>query len=96
VPVVVQDPTWERTFPDVSGTMVPVLQPQTGKATFLRLSRREAVQRRRANEERWERLQRTFALLDLDPVVLSTGNPAEILDAFSWWAEQRMYWRGGW
>ena len=96
VPVVVQDSTWERTFPDVSGTMVPVLQPQSGKVTFLRLSRREAVERRRANEERWERLQRTFAMLDLDPVELSTSNPAEILDAFTWWAEQRMYLRGRW
>ena len=42
VPVVLQDPTWERTFPDVSGTMVPVVEPQTGKTTFLRLSKREA------------------------------------------------------
>jgi uncharacterized protein (DUF58 family) len=96
VPVVLQDPTWERTFPDVSGTMVPVVEPQTGKTTFLRLSKREALERRRANEERWRRLQRTFALLDLDPVSISTNNPAEILEAFTLWAEQRMYWRVRW
>ena len=73
-----------------------VVEPQTGKTTFLRLSKREALERRRANEERWRRLQRTFALLDLDPVSISTNNPAEILEAFTLWAEQRMYWRVRW
>jgi uncharacterized protein (DUF58 family) len=96
VPVIVQDPTWERTFPDVSGTMVPVVVPQTGSTTFLRVSRREALERRRRNEERWERLRQTFALLDLDPVLLTTSNPAEILECFVQWSEQRMQWRGGW
>jgi hypothetical protein len=76
--------------------MVPVTEPQTGRTTFLRLSRREAVERRRANEERWRRLQRTFSMLDLDPVHISTSNPIEILEAFTQWAEQRMYWRGRW
>jgi hypothetical protein len=74
--------------------MLPVVEPQTGKTTFLRLTRREARERRRANEERWKRLQRTFAMLDLDPVPISTSDPAEILEAFTLWAEQRMYWRG--
>ena len=94
VPVVLQDPTWERTFPDVSGTMVPVVEPQSGRTSFLRLSKTEAQARRRANEERWERLQRTFAMLDVDPVSVSTSNPADILETFTLWAEQRMYWRG--
>jgi uncharacterized protein (DUF58 family) len=96
VPVVLQDPTWERTFPDVSGTMLPVVEPQSGKTTFMRLSRREALARRRANEERWTRLQQTFAMLDLDPVAISTSNPVDILETFTLWAEQRMYWRGRW
>jgi uncharacterized protein (DUF58 family) len=93
VPVVVQDPTWELTFPDVSGTMVPVVVPRTGKTTFLRLSRTEAVDRRALNEERWELLLARFEELDLDPVLLTTSDPAAILDAFTLWAEQRMYWR---
>ena len=76
--------------------MLPVVEPQTGKTTFLRVTRREALERRRANEERWHRLQRRFALLDLDPVAISTSNPAEMLEAFTLWAEQRMYWRGRW
>jgi hypothetical protein len=62
----------------------------------MRLSRREALARRRANEERWTRLQQTFAMLDLDPVAISTSNPVDILETFTLWAEQRMYWRGRW
>jgi uncharacterized protein (DUF58 family) len=94
VPVVLQDPTWERTFPDVSGAMVPVILPRSGWMTFLRLTRREARQRKQENEERWRALLQAFSLLDLDPVVLSTSDPTWILEAFTAWAEQRMYWRG--
>ena len=96
VPVIVQDPTWERTFPDISGAMVPVVVPQTGRTTFLRVSSREALQRRRRNEERWERLLRMFHQLDLDLVQLATSNPAEILESFTQWSEQRLHWRGAW
>jgi Protein of unknown function DUF58 len=94
VPVVLQDPTWERSFPEIGGTTVPVTEPQTGRTTFLRLTKREADRQRCRNEERWERLQRFFASLDLDPVQLTTSNPGEILNAFTSWSEQRLYWRG--
>ncbi|HZC29268.1 MAG TPA: DUF58 domain-containing protein [Gaiellaceae bacterium] len=94
VPVVVQDPTWERSFPDISGVALPVVEPQTGRTTFLRLTRREARDQRRDNEERWERLQRFFGELDLDAVLLTTSDSSEILDAFTSWSEQRLYWRG--
>lgn len=96
VPVVLQDPTWERSFPDVSGTMLPVVEPQTGRTRFLRLTRGEARQRRVRNEDRWLRLQRTFAMFDLDPVAISSTDPGEILEQFTTWAEQRLYWRGRW
>ena len=96
VPVVLQDPTWERSFPDISGSAVPVVEPQTGRTTFLRLTRREALAQRRQNEERWERLQQFFVGLDLDPVLLTTSDPVAILDEFTSWSEQRLYWRGRW
>jgi uncharacterized protein (DUF58 family) len=95
VPVVFQDPVWEQSFPDVGGTSVPVLDPGLGRTTFLRLSRSEAAERRRANEERWRLLLDEFRVLDIDPVVLSTADALEILDSFTWWAEQRMLWRVG-
>jgi uncharacterized protein (DUF58 family) len=94
IPVVVQDATWERTFPDISGAMVPVVEPQTNRVTLLRVTRREALERRRQNEERWQRTLRTFSLLDLDPVVLTSANPIDILEEFTSWSEQRLYWRG--
>lgn len=94
VPVVLQDPIWERTFPDVSGTMVPVVDPASGRLRYLRVSRAEALERRRANEERWTQLLRSFAALDLDPVIVESADPAAMLVAFVTWSEQRMFWRG--
>jgi uncharacterized protein (DUF58 family) len=94
VPVVLQDPVWERTFPDVSGTMLPVVDPATGRLAYLRLSRADALERRRANEERWTRLLRNFSVLDLDPVIVDSADPAAVLVAFVAWSEQRMFWRG--
>ena len=41
--------------------MVPVVDPSSGRLSFLRVSRSEALERRRANEERWTRLLRAFA-----------------------------------
>jgi uncharacterized protein (DUF58 family) len=94
VPVVLSDPLWERTFPDVSGTMVPVVDPASGRLSYLRVSRTEANERRRANEERWTKLLRMFAALDLDPVIVESADPAAVLVAFVAWSEQRMFWRG--
>ena len=31
VPVVLQDPTWEQSFPDVDGIVVPLRDPRTGR-----------------------------------------------------------------
>lgn len=94
VPVIVQDPVWEQSFPDVSRTMVPVLEPSSGNTTYLRLTRSEADARRRANEARWVELDRAFSRLDLETVVISSNNPAKILESFVWWADQRTQWRG--
>jgi uncharacterized protein (DUF58 family) len=93
VPVVLQDPTWERSFPDVSGSSIPVVPPRTGRLTFIRVTRREAVERRRRNEERWRALMASFGLLDLEPVILSTSDPGWILESFTAWAENRKHWR---
>ncbi len=94
IPVIVQDPVWEQSFPDVGGTMVPVLEPSSGHTSYLRLTRREAAARRRVNEERLAELQRAFSRLDLETVVISSHDPAKILEAFVWWADQRLQWRG--
>ncbi len=93
VPVVVQDPVWERSFPDISGTSVPVVDPGTGNISYLRMGRREVAERRELNEARWQRVLDTFLFLDIEPVILSSERPDAILDAFAWWSEKRLHWR---
>lgn len=89
VPVVIQDPTWEQSFPDVSGIVVPFRDPRSGRLVDLRLTRREAAARRLANATRLELLLSTFEALDLDPVIISSDEPIEILTSFLEWADLR-------
>jgi uncharacterized protein (DUF58 family) len=89
VPVVIQDPTWEQSFPDVSGIVVSLRDPRTGRVAPVRLRAREAGARRAANEERLHGLLETFRALDIDPVLVSSSDPAEILAPFLAWSELR-------
>jgi uncharacterized protein (DUF58 family) len=91
IPVVIQDPVWEQSFPPVGSVVVPVLDPAAGKLKLLRLSRREAAERRRRNEERVESLLARFTAFGLEPIRLSSVDPDEIFRAFLGWAEARMY-----
>jgi len=94
VPVVVQDPVWEQSFPDVSGAVVPFVDPETGTVTLVRLPARECVARRDANERRHADLVRGLRALDLDPVVVSSHDRKKIVFAFLTWADQRLFTRG--
>jgi uncharacterized protein (DUF58 family) len=89
VPVVVQDPVWEQSFPDVHGIVVPLRDPETGRQVPVRLTRSEVAARREANERRTEELAETFGLLDLDPVVITSSERSEILAVFLDWTELR-------
>jgi uncharacterized protein (DUF58 family) len=89
VPVVIQDPFWERSFPDVHGAALPIVDPATGGVSIVRISRREAAARRAANSARSERLAEELASCGLRAVQLSTENPSEIDRAFIEWAEER-------
>ncbi len=94
IPVVIQDPVWEQSFPDVSGIVVPLRDPRTGRVTHVRLTKQEAAVRRRAHEERLPALLDELALLDLDPVLISSSEPAEVLASFLDWTELRRARRG--
>ena len=94
VPVVIQDPVWEQSFPDVSGIAVPLRDPRTGRVTHVRLTRREARERTRLHEERLLALLDELALLDLDPVLISSSEPADVLASFLDWTEFRRARRG--
>jgi uncharacterized protein (DUF58 family) len=94
VPVVVQDPLWERSFPDVAGIVVPLSDPETGRVRMARFSRPDAEARREANERRFADLVARFEALDLEPVVLSSSDPGEVLWEFFGWGEARLFRRG--
>ncbi len=94
VPVVVQDPVWEQSFPAVGGISVPVSDPRTGKVALVRLTRRQADARRVENEERLRLLLHELVALGLDPLVIGTSDPSEVNSALIRWAELRR--RGRW
>lgn len=89
VPVVVQDPVWEQSFPLVAGLVLPLSDPVSGQALEARVSGREARARRTANERRRAALLATFAAVGVDPVLLETSVPEEIDRTFLEWAERR-------
>ena len=89
VPVVIQDPVWEQSFPPVGGVTVPIADPRSGRVALVRLTRRQAERRRRANELRHRGLLAELASLGLEPVVVRTSDPQAIDRAFIAWAELR-------
>ena len=94
VPVLIQDPVWERTFPDVGGISVPYADPATGRVVPVYLSRREARRLRDEHESRWDLRVRDFRSLGLEPVAVHSHDYAEMLAAFLRWADLRLMWRG--
>ena len=86
VPVVVQDPTWEQSFPAVQGAVVPFADPGTGRVAPTRFTRREVVALAARHEERLERALRTFRHLGFDPVVVGTE---DALGPLAGWAARR-------
>jgi uncharacterized protein (DUF58 family) len=94
VPVIVQDPVWERTFPDVSGISVPYADPQSGRVYPVHITRKEAQRLRGEHQRRWDSLIRDFRTLGIESVAVHTHDLAGMLDAFLRWADLRMMWRG--
>jgi uncharacterized protein (DUF58 family) len=94
VPVVLQDPLWERTFPDVGGVSVAYTEPARGRAAPIYLTRREAARLRAEHEARWDELVRQFRALGIEPVAAGSHNPGDLLAEFLRWADLRVMWRG--
>jgi uncharacterized protein (DUF58 family) len=89
IPVVIQDPVWEQSFPDVSGIVVPLREPGSRRRVPVRLRRKEVEQRRLENRERLQALLAGFEAIDIEPVLVSTADRGGILAAFLDWAEAR-------
>jgi uncharacterized protein (DUF58 family) len=89
VPVIAQDPTWERSFPDVPGVLLPVVDAMTGEPRPVRLTRAETRARRLAHEQRYDELAARFRRAGMDPVTIDDASPERIHRAFLAWAERR-------
>jgi uncharacterized protein (DUF58 family) len=94
VPVVIRDPVWEQSFPDVSGVVLPLLDPETGRRVRVAVTEREAAALRRSHEAEWADLVRELRALDMEPVVVGSHEPRDVVFAFLTWADQRMLSRG--
>jgi uncharacterized protein (DUF58 family) len=94
VPVVVRDPVWERSFPDVSGVVVPFADPDSGRVVHVSLTAREAEERRADNERRWGELLRALRALDMEPVLVASHEWRDVVFSFLTWADQRMLSKG--
>jgi hypothetical protein len=95
VPVIVQDPVWEQSFPDVGGVTLPLAEPRGRGLSYVRLDPHEVEERRQANEARLESLRRGFLGLELDSVVIGESRRDPIYAAFRSWADDRSALRGG-
>jgi uncharacterized protein (DUF58 family) len=84
VPVVIQDPVWERSWPDVAGVAVPV-----ARVGPVRQSRRQARELRAEHEARYASLIAELESVGLRPVELGTADPRDVDEAFLAWAEER-------
>jgi uncharacterized protein (DUF58 family) len=94
VPVVVQDPLWERSFPDVGGVNVPYADAASGAVVPIYLTRAEARRLRSEHEARRDELIRVFRGLGTEPVSVESHHPGDVLDAFLRWADLRVLVRG--
>lgn len=89
VPVVVSDPVWDASFPDVAGVLLPVAAAEGPGAPGVRLTAREVSARRTANERRAALLREQLRALGLDPVAVESEDAAAVDAAFAAWAARR-------
>ena len=97
IPVVIQDSVWEQSFPDVDGIAVPFSDPLTNRISYVRLTGAEVAERREGNERRLLDLLSQLLDLGLDPILVSSDEPAEVHLSFAAWTQHRLLRRGrGW
>ncbi len=88
VPVVVQDPIWEQSFPDVDGIGMPLVDDE-GRLRVVRLRTGESRTWRTRHEERYAGLVGGMRSLGIEPVLLTSVDTGQIFDAFVRWSAER-------
>jgi uncharacterized protein (DUF58 family) len=89
VPVIVQDPVWEQSFPQIDGVLVSLADARGGGTRRVRLDADEVAARRAENEARLAALRSGFLRLDLDPVLLSDDTEAAVHGTLLAWTHTR-------
>jgi len=89
VPVVIQDPVWEQSFPVIGPVIVPIADPVDGAVLEVRLTRSEARAERERREGARSELLAKITSKGLDPVLLESSEQDSIVGAFHEWAERR-------
>jgi uncharacterized protein (DUF58 family) len=90
VPVVIQEPVWEQSFPPIGGVSTTLSDASGGQLLPLRLTRAEAEERRQRNEARRSALLDAFTSVGLDHVDVESDDPVAIYGAFIEWANARL------
>lgn len=93
VPVVIQDPVWEASFPVLETIVVPFADAD-GRIRLVRLRPADAERRRAENEERRARLLAEFDTLGIEPILVSSTVREQVLRAFVDWADERRFRQG--
>jgi hypothetical protein len=86
---VIQDPVWEQSFPDVAGVVLRLVDPRDGRVHAVRLRAAEVVERRAEHERRRAALLEHLSNLELEPVLVSSDEPDQIVASFLDWADRR-------
>jgi hypothetical protein len=89
VPVVIQDPVWEQSFPSVGSVVLPIADPARRGTRLVRLGRRQARELRAEHEARLARLLAELESLGFDPLVIGSDRPEDVDEAFLRWADLR-------
>lgn len=89
VPVIVQDPLWEQSYPEVAAEVALPVIDESGRFRLLRQSRAEVRRRREANEARLRRLEELFTGYGFPPVVISELGTEALADALRSWNLRR-------
>jgi hypothetical protein len=90
VPVIVQDPVWEQSFPQIDGVVMSIGDAYGASPRPVRLEAREVEEHRRDNSARLDRLQRDFVRLGLDPVLIGDDAQPAVHAALFEWAQARL------
>jgi hypothetical protein len=93
VPVVIQDPLWEQSFPPLDAIVLP-LAGADGRRRLVRLQPGESEEVRREHEHRCETLLNGFRSLGIHPILVSSTNQEQVYDGFLNWSSEREFARG--